>query len=188
MNTSDEFANKKDEVLLKDFSRKKCKQSFNELYSRYSERIGWFVMRICNHDADLVLDVVQETFLKVYQKANSFKNNSSFSSWLHRIALNTAINSYNKNKKVSSYDNETLSNMLKQESFEVDYIKNEDLLLLRKQISLLPIKLKQVMILKIYDNMKYGDIAKTLEISLRTVKNRISQAITEIQHGFKNDR
>ena len=62
-------------------------KAFNVLVLRYQEKIYWVVRRLLP-DHDEADDVVQDIFVKVYRSLNSFKGDSSFYTWLYRIAVN----------------------------------------------------------------------------------------------------
>ena len=64
--------------------------AFGQLVEQYSQRIFLLVLRIvrCREDAE---ELTQDVFLKAFRHLNTFKGDSSFSSWLYRIAFNTAI-------------------------------------------------------------------------------------------------
>lgn len=64
--------------------------AFSELYSQHSRRVFKICMRIV-HDFSLAEDLTQETFLQVHRKLASFRGDSAFTTWLHRLAVNTAL-------------------------------------------------------------------------------------------------
>jgi RNA polymerase sigma-70 factor (ECF subfamily) len=76
--------------------------AFGVLVERYSGRVFSLVRRICpgREDAE---EVVQDTFLKVYRQLTRFRRESSFSSWLYRIAWNTALSRLRKNRAAGHF-------------------------------------------------------------------------------------
>ena len=85
-----------DEDLVRRF-RSGEERCFDDLVRRHQERVYWIARRIVgsHDDAD---DVVQDVFIKVYRKLEGFRGESSFSTWLHRIAVNTAIGMQRRKK------------------------------------------------------------------------------------------
>src|SRR4051794_617020 len=79
--------------------------AFSELVKRHQKGLFRLVWRV-TRDQSLAEDVVQEAFVKAYQKINLFEERSSFKSWLYRIGINTAHNSLRsrKNDQVSIDD------------------------------------------------------------------------------------
>ena len=72
-------------------------KAFNVLVLRYQEKIYWVVRRLLP-DHDEADDVVQDIFIKVYRSLNSFKGDSSFYTWLYRIAVNLSLNEIRRKK------------------------------------------------------------------------------------------
>ena len=72
--------------------------AFNKLLSDYKERLYWHVRKIVI-DHDDANDVLQNTFIKVFDNINSFKQNSSIYTWMFRIATNESLNYINKKAK-----------------------------------------------------------------------------------------
>ena len=79
--------------------------AFNKLLSDYKERLYWHVRKIVidHNDAN---DVLQNTFLKVFENINKFKGNSSIYTWMFRIATNESLNYINKKAKKLGVSNE----------------------------------------------------------------------------------
>lgn len=64
--------------------------AFDELYYAYVDRVHRHLYRVVGPDADLE-DLVQQTFVQVYKRIDTFRAESSFSTWLHRVALNVTL-------------------------------------------------------------------------------------------------
>ena len=79
--------------------------AFNKLLSDYKERLYWHVRKIVI-DHDDANDVLQNTFIKVFDNINSFKQNSSIYTWMFRIATNESLNYINKKAKKIGISNE----------------------------------------------------------------------------------
>ena len=65
--------------------------AFERLYRRHSGRIYALVWRLCGHDAALAEDLVQEAFIRAWNKLELFEGKSAFGTWLHRLAANVAL-------------------------------------------------------------------------------------------------
>ncbi len=130
-------------------------------------------------------DVAQETFFKAWRGLPNFKEESSFSTWLYRLASNTAIDHLRKGKK---YQDTSLTTSFSEgeEEVELEIPDNrqhpEDTLVqkeLREQISqgltLLPDHHRQVLLMREMEGRSYQEIATTLDLDLGTVKSRIAR-------------
>jgi len=73
--------------------------AFEQLYRRYGKRVYRLCLRIVKNDAEAE-DLTQEAFLKVFRKIHTFQGKSAFSTWLHRVSVNTVLMSLRKKKRV----------------------------------------------------------------------------------------
>jgi len=112
-----------EEVLIKD-AKKGSKQAFTELVKLHKNYIYAVIFQILKNREDTE-DVMQNTFIKVYQKLYLYKGNSKFSTWLYRIAVNEALG----HKRLFKYKNE--ANLLDVNNIEMETatskLKNDDL-------------------------------------------------------------
>ena len=65
--------------------------AFEALYRRHRDRIYGLVWRVCGADKSLAEDLLQEAFIRAWQKLESFRGDSSFLTWLHRLSINVAL-------------------------------------------------------------------------------------------------
>lgn len=159
--------------------------SFEELIRLYENRIFHLALRMTgNHDD--ALDVAQDVFLKVYASLSGFKEESGFSTWIYRIATNTAIDFVRKKKKqkvvsisscVDEYNDEIVFDI---PDDSVDILakieEKERVKLLADIIMKLSPEDRQCIILREINGLSYDEIAVCLNISLGAVKSRIRRA------------
>lgn len=155
-------------------------RSFDILVKRYQKRVYFLAYRMVkSHDpAD---DIAQETFIKAYFAIGSFKIGYSFYTWLYRICMNLSINFLKRRKFVMPecrFREE--ASPLEREAGGADPSKDFILKEMRDNIERamdsLPPKYKSALILRVYEDMSYEDIAKTLKISVGTVMSRLFRA------------
>jgi len=150
--------------------------AFSELVRHYQKGIFKLAFNFFN-DRDEAMEIVQETFLRAYEKLNKFdgKNNKSFKSWVYRIAYNLCIDFYRKlkrNKTINTDTFDTISvadfeNDVNIGAFEKQHIKNS----FKKYIMFLSKRQKQVFILKHYSGFKFTEISDVMNIAIGTVKS-----------------
>jgi len=156
----------------------------SELVSRYTERLHHFL----GGTAD-AMDLVQETFKKVFSSLHSFNESKSFKSWLFQIAKNCSIDA---NRKAG-----VRFNLHKSEEFsDVEDCSSENPSLLmsvseRKKIILesvqeLPEKQREVLILSYYQGLSYPEISKKLGCSVSSVKTHMSRAVQKLSKSLPN--
>ena len=73
--------------------------AFEQLYRRYSKRVYHLCLGIVKNEAEAE-DLTQETFLRVFRKIHTFQGKSAFSTWLHRVSVNTVLMRLRKRKRV----------------------------------------------------------------------------------------
>src|ERR1700722_13380482 len=73
--------------------------AFEQLYRRYSKRVYYLCLRMVKNEAEAE-DLTQEAFLRVFRKIHTFQGKSAFSTWLHRVAVNTVLMSLRKKRRL----------------------------------------------------------------------------------------
>lgn len=99
--------------------------AFVQLVNKYKD-LSLSLAHSILRDRDKAEDVLQDSFIKVYEKAGSFKGESAFSSWLYRIVVNTSYNALKKEKKYNMTEDLILEADQMEEFPEVDHFENED--------------------------------------------------------------
>lgn len=160
-------------------------QAFAVLVKQYSEQLYWKIRRIVliHEDAD---DVLQNTFIKVWNNLDDFRGNSRLSTWLYRIAINEALDFLRKQKIRTSLssdaDMSVANKLLADEYFDGDRIQAE----LQAAIASLPDVQRTVFNLRYFDDMKYSDISKILDTSEGALKASYHLAVKKISEYLKH--
>jgi len=149
------------------------------LYERFEHRFLRYISKISQADYDEAKDILQESFIKAWINLNDFNNDLKLSSWLYRIVHNETVSfcrkkkSFGKNNKVIidenvlvAYENEIETNF----DDEVNHILTDDIL------NSLPLKYKEVLVLKFLERMSYEEVSDVLKIPEGTVATRINRA------------
>ena len=148
----------------------------------YGERIYRTVRGMVgsHEDAD---DIVQETFMKAYKKINTFRGEAAIGTWLTRIALNLTYTK-SKRKKVFS-DNPVDDYMDKIGSDtdlpEVTVEENERRMIVEKGLKTLPEKQRAVFVLRMYEEMKFKEIAALMGTTESASRANFHQALTKLK-------
>ena len=157
--------------------------AFNELVNRYRDRLMNVIGRMIPAREECE-DIVQETFLRVYQHRTSFDFQHCFSTWLYTIALNLARNELRKRKKYRFFDIADLQNTEVEISVEAK-IPSSLGPILNEAISTLPEKYKTAFLLRDIEEMPYEEVAKVLSVPLGTVKSRVNRARSILRDKLK---
>ena len=162
-------------------------QAFELLVNTYKERLYWHIRRIVL-DHDDTDDVLQNTFIKVFNNINGFKGDSKLYSWMYRIATNEALSFLKiKTRKLGVRDSETQERMIENLEadvyFDGDYIQ----LALQKAIATLPERQKLVFNMKYYQELKYEEISEILETSVGALKASYHIAVKKLESFLKEN-
>lgn len=161
------------------------KESFEEYYTKYANKIYGVVYRMVNNHDDAI-DIVQEVFLRAYRKRNSFKGLSKFSTYLYRIAVNLTydfLKKKNREKRIENLNFENLSPY--HTSFEKSLYQEKIIEEIKNEIENLTEKQKAVFILKTYEDLKYEEIARILKKPVGTIKATYFQSLQKIRENLK---
>ena len=156
--------------------------AFQKLLSDYQRPLYSHIRNIVlNHDdAD---DVLQNTFVKVFQHLKNFKGESKLFSWMYRIATNEAITFINKRAKLSRTTSEEyqmkMVNNLKADAY---FDGNEIQVKLQKAITLLPQKQQLVFKMRYFEEIKYEEMSTILGTSVGALKASYHHAVKKIEN------
>ncbi|MFH2048960.1 MAG: sigma-70 family RNA polymerase sigma factor [bacterium] len=148
--------------------------AFNELVERYKNRLMNVIGRMLS-SPDEAEDIVQETFVRVYQHRQSFNFKHCFSTWIYTIGLNLARNELRKRKRFKHYDIDEMQG--NEAEFAIDpKLPSQLPQVLAKAIEELPEKYRVAFMLRDIQELPYEEVAKVLDIPLGTVKSRVNRA------------
>ena len=187
-----------DERLLADFLAGDDK-AFAALVERYSQELYQFVARFVQGGATAE-DVVQETFVQVYQSAAGFDPSRRLRPWVFTIAANkardflrsrgrkrevplTTGSSSDSSEEVSYLDFLSDASMAPSEALEADECRE----VVRGIVSKMPDHLREVLVLGYYQHLPYKEIAEVLSIPLGTVKSRLHAAVSHFAETYKRE-
>jgi len=169
------LSEKEELELLKNVS----KQSFEALYQRYSGKLYNFVMKLSKGNNYMAEELVQRTFIKVWDNRASVNPEKSFISYLCTIAKNMLLNEY-EHQTIQFIYEEYINNIETTEndnSTEKEVDKNLLEEYIDKLADKLPPKRKEIFILSRKEGFSNKEIAKRLNISESTIETQLSKAL-----------
>ena len=173
----------KDELEL---LRNASTQSFEDLYIRYSGKLYNFVMRVSKGDTFISEEIVQRTFIKVWESRESINPEKSFISYLCTIAKNMLLNEYEHQTVQYIYQEYVKIKMVDiDSSTEKEVEKN----LLEEYIDMLvenlPPKRKEIFVLSRKKGFSNKEISKQLNISESTIETQLSKALAFMKNQLE---
>lgn len=162
--------------------------SFDLLYKKYVKRLYCFALGYLKSHGDAE-EMVQEVFLKVWEKRHTLDETRSFNSYLFTITKNSILNHFRKKANEESYVGYLKQNVKSMHTGTEENIIYSDLEMhLKNIINKLPDKRKEIFILSRELGYSNEKIAEVLNISKKTVENQITNALKYIQeHLTKTD-
>jgi RNA polymerase sigma-70 factor (ECF subfamily) len=160
-------------------------EAFGELVRRWERRIFALTYGILGREED-ARDATQETFLAAFRNLRGFRGEAKVSSWLHRIAVNQCISRQRRAKVRSESalddDNEDRSFAAPVSESPVHVVEGrQQTLAVRRAINSLPLELRQVVVMKEFEELTFREIADALDVPLSTVKSRLYTALKQLQ-------
>lgn len=160
--------------------------ALNELMARYKHKLFAFIFKYVQ-DEDVAYDILQETFIRVYTKANSYKSQFSLSTWIHQIAVNLCRDWGRKQRirhfvSLDSYvtpgSTQSLADIIEDPNANVENQASDrmQIELLDKEIQKLPHKLKSALILFTVEGYSQEECAEILQVTPKTVEMRVYRA------------
>jgi len=167
------------------------KDAYGELVTRHSANVFRVAYRITGNEADAD-EVVQESFLRGYQRLPDFESRSQFSTWIYRIAVNCALNMINKKKLEATYQIAEDADPTQQQVQVADTSAGPERTLLSREIealqatamkSLTPTE-RTAFILRHMEDRSTTEIATVLDIAPNAAKQAVFRAVQKLRRSL----
>jgi RNA polymerase sigma-70 factor (ECF subfamily) len=162
-------------------------EAFGEIVSRWERRVFSLAYGMLGREED-ARDATQETFLAAFRNLRAFRGDAKVSSWLHRIAINQCITRQRRAKvrKESALDDEeekhagTFATPVEMSPARV-VEGQQHIEAVRRAVGSLPVELRQVVVMKEFEELNFREIEDNLDLPLSTVKSRMYTALKQLQ-------
>ncbi len=168
-------------------------EAFELLVNRYQQKVANVISKFVK-DRHEIQDVAQEVFIKVFRALPNFRGDSSFYTWIYRIAVNTSKNHLVsksrriQNTQVEFEEAENFSSNEDQRNLDTPdavYARGELEQTMSKAIATLPDDLKTAIVLREVDGLSYEEIAEKMDCPIGTVRSRIFRARDAIDQAMR---
>jgi RNA polymerase sigma-70 factor (ECF subfamily) len=156
---------------------------FGSLVVKYQDRLFNGVARMLGSPADAE-DVVQDAFLQAFRKLSTFRESSSFYTWLYRIAINVAINLRRRNRRTVSLGDESqfaeqLPNSVPSPAARLE--RSDQARAIQEGLNQLSDEHRQILVLREIDDLSYEEISEILDMPIGTVRSRLHRARLQLR-------
>ena len=165
-----------DDRLMKRISQYDSK-AFEQVYNQSSGAVFGLAMSILGNQADAE-DVVQETYITIYNKADTYKDKGKAMAWIFTIARNHALMKLREKKKHSHIDLDEVYNVGEDDSTLEDMHKED---LVSVLLDTLKEDERQIVVMHAMSNMKHKDIAEVMNIPLSTVLSKYKRSLDKLR-------
>ena len=162
-------------------------QAFGEIVRRWERKIFALCFGMLGSEDD-ARDAAQEAFVAAYRNLKGFRGEAKVSSWLHRIAVNQCL-TMKRRQKTRAEDHFDEDDDRRDDVFVASPLGSparvteqaERMTLVRQAVGALPSDLRQVVVMKEFEEMTFQEISETLDLPLSTVKSRLYTAFKQLR-------
>ncbi len=159
-------------------------RAFDELVRRYRDKVYRLSYKILRHEEDAA-EALQDAFLSAYRGLKNFKAESTFSTWLYRIATNASLMKYRRRRDGHVSLEQSQSGVEEAEGLQIpdwstqpvqDLLDAETREVMEDSIQRLPEELRTVFVLRDVEGLSNAEVAEVLNLSVAAVKSRLHRA------------
>jgi RNA polymerase sigma-70 factor (ECF subfamily) len=161
--------------------------ALEELVARYQQKVFSYILMVVRNK-ELAEDLFQDTFIKVINtlRTGNYREEGKFSQWIMRIARNLIIDYFRRNQKMSFVENNYGADIFDgfsepSMSIEQIIITNQIHESLRDLVALLPKEQREVLTMRLYQDMSFKEIAEQTNVSINTALGRMRYAILNLR-------
>lgn len=162
-------------------------EAFGEIVQRWERKVFALAYGMLGREED-ARDATQETFLAAFRNLRGFRGDARVSSWLHRIAVNQCITRQRRSKVRNEAaiedeeDRHAVSFSAPLDRSPARVVEGrEGIQAVRRAVNSLPLELRQVVVMKEFEELTFLEIATILDLPLSTVKSRLYTAMRQLQ-------
>jgi RNA polymerase sigma-70 factor (ECF subfamily) len=164
-----------DEAQLVERAREGDRIAFEKLYRKHRDRIFGLVWRLCGGDPALAEDLLQEAFVRAWQKLDSFRGDSRFGTWLHRLSANVALSDRRSRVRRVGRETELEGTVERLATGDKDVYAGQRMDL-EQAIGRLPERARTVLVLYDIEGYSHAEIAEIAGMAVGSSKAQLHRA------------
>lgn len=156
--------------------RRGDREAFRAIYEAYKDKVYSIALYFFHGDQAEAGDATQQVFLKLLTTIGGFRGDAEFSTWLHRLVVNTCLDGSRKRKWREKFtEPEELARVAVPASHDADLERNEVAGRVQAALSSLPAKLRMPILLRYFEELSYSEMGEALQCSEGTVASRLNK-------------
>jgi RNA polymerase sigma-70 factor (ECF subfamily) len=173
-------------VSDEDRSRRASDERFDRLWQEHRPRIWRLVARLAG-SIDLADDLTQEVSLRAFQAFGDFRGEAGAFTWLYRIAVNVVNRHHERRRELLPLDAPEVAQLPADAACgpETLALQSDRRAAVWAAIGRLPEELRTTLVLQVYEELKYREVAAILNVPVGTVKSRMNHAMRRLREEFK---
>jgi len=164
-----------DDAELVEKARQGDRMAFETLYRRHRDRIYGLLWRLCGGDPSLAEDMLQEAFVRAWNKLDSFRGEARFSTWLHRLSANVALSDRRSRMRRLSRETELDGTVERMATGDKDVYADKRMDL-EQAISGLPERARTVLVLYDVEGYSHAEVAEIAGMAVGSSKAQLHRA------------
>jgi RNA polymerase sigma-70 factor (ECF subfamily) len=153
------------------------RSAFEDLVRAWEKPVGRFLIRLTG-DAELAADLTQESFLRVYLNGAKYRDGGTFKTWLYQIALNLARDAARRHARRPAV---SLADADPPADTGVSFDRREQAEVVAAALTGLPAHLREVVVLRHYEDLSFEEMGRLLGVPATTLKSRFTVAMKKLE-------
>jgi RNA polymerase sigma-70 factor (ECF subfamily) len=174
------------DLILIEAIKQDDNSAFEELFNRHYKPLVAYINTFTN-DIYLSEDIVQQTFITIWTQRNRLPLIKSIKNYLHTVSYHAFIDHYKKSKRNDAFFDDLKEKALRDSIDDDSELAERRILKLISIVDSLPPRCKEILRLNKIEGLKYIEISKKLDISVKTVESQMRIAFQKIREGFEDD-
>lgn len=164
-----------DDCDLVDLAREGDRHAYEKLYRRHRDRIYGLLWRLCGGDAALAEDLLQDAFVRAWQKLGSFRGESRFGTWLYRLSANVALS--DRRSRIRKLEREAeLDETVERKAMGARDVFADKRMDLEQAIAQLPERARTVLVLYDIEGYRHAEISELTGMAVGSSKAQLHRA------------
>jgi RNA polymerase sigma factor (sigma-70 family) len=159
---------------------------YKDLIHKYQKLVYYSILKIVDGDQEEAKDLMQDAFIAAYRSLKYFRHDSSFSTWIVKIAINRTLDFKKRKRPQTISEDQILQQITVPEDGPLDHVlKKEARSLMKERLNQLPLIYQQVIHDYYFNQLSYQEIALKEGVEVKTIESRLYRARSMLKHSWK---